>query len=320
MRARGLSAKEKGFSLVELMIALVLGLFVIGGVISVFIGSSQSFRSNEALSRVQENGRFALELIAQDIRNTGYKGSCFVDAVDVINTADSDYESDAYDLNDPIKGWANSTGEFFAGDLTGYQAGTDLIIVKHAAEAAGAILSANVDSTDTTFSTIGGETPGAILVLSDAIGCDIFQNTAASDTADLERGTAGETMNNKTVATQALSHSYLSGGSTDISLLSSTLFYVGSGLTTSSALRSVSYDNGAPDDQELVEGVTDLTFNYAVVSGAGPALNYSNTAVQITAANEWDDVVAVRVTVDVVGDQNISHQFSTTIAIRNRLQ
>jgi len=311
---------EKGFSLVELMIALVLGLFLIGGVISVFIGSSQSFNANEALSRVQENGRFAIELIAQDVRNTGYKGSCFVNALDIIDTADGDYEADAYDINDPIKGWDDPTGEFFVGDLTDYVAGTDLILVKHAAEAAGAILSANVDTDDVTFTTIGGETPGAILVMSDAAGCDIFQNTAASDTADLQRGTAGQSINNKSVASQPLSHAYLSGGSTDIARFSSTLFYVGSGLTSSRALRSISYDNGAPNDQELVEGVTNLTVTYAIASGGGASLDYSNTATQVSAASDWDDVVAVRVTVDVEGEQNISHQFSTTIALRNRLE
>lgn len=311
---------EQGFSLVELMIALVLGLFIIGGVISVFIGSSRSFNSNEALSRVQENGRFALEMIAQDLRNTGYKGSCFVNVTEVIDTADSNYEAEAYDLNDPIRGWADDTGEFFVGDLTNYQVGTDILIVKHAAESAGAVLSANVDSTDTTFPTIGGETPGAIIVLSDAVGCDIFQNMAASDTADLQRGTVGQSIDNKTVAAQALSHSYLSGGSTDVLLFSSTLYYIGSGLTSSSALRSVSYDNGVANDQELVEGVDNLAVSYALVSGAGPALDYSNTAAQITVGNDWDDVVAVRVTVNVQGDQNISHQFSTTVALRNRLQ
>ncbi len=315
-----LHKRQQGFSLVELMIALVLGLFLIGGVAVVFIGSSQSFSHNEALSRVQESGRFALEMVAQELRNTGYKGSCFVNAIDVINTADSDYEADAYNLNDPIKGWLDNTGEFFAGDLLNYQANTDLVLIKHAATGATAVLSANVDSTVATFPTTGGEDPGALIVLSDAAGCDLFQNTAANNAADLQRGTVGQSINNKTVAAQSLSHSYLSGDSTNIALFSSTLFYVGSGLTTATALRSVSYDNGAANDQELVEGVTDLTLAYAVVSGAGPALNYANTAAQITAANDWDGVVAVRVTVNVQGDQNITHQFSTTVALRNRLQ
>ena len=59
--------KQRGFSLVELMIALVLGLMVIGGVTSVFLSNKQSFRTNTALSQVQENSRIAFELMARDI-------------------------------------------------------------------------------------------------------------------------------------------------------------------------------------------------------------------------------------------------------------
>ncbi|WP_290704197.1 PilW family protein [Amphritea sp.] len=319
MPAQLLNQRQKGFSLIELMIALVLGLFIVGGVLAVFIGSSASFSSNEALSRVQENGRFALEIIAEDLRNTGNKGSCWGQVTDVINTGDADYEADAYDLNDPIKGWVAAAGEFFVADLNTYNANTDIVLIKHAADTVNATLSANVGSTAASFPIAGGVIPGAILLLSDAAGCDLFQNTAALNSSTLQRGTGGVTIGNETVLSQPLSHSYLGSGSTEISSLSSTLYYVGSGTSTASALRSVNYDNGVAADQELVEGVVDLTLVYAVVSGAGPALDYTNTAADITAANEWDDVVAVRVTVDIEGEQNISHQFTTTVALRNRL-
>lgn len=319
MSSQSLFRQEKGFSLIELMISLVLGLFIVGGVLAVFVGSSASFNSNEALSRVQENGRFALEIIAEDLRNTGNKGNCWGEVIDVINTGDADYETDAYDLNDPIIGWVAAAGEFFAGDLDTYSANTDLVLIKHAADALNATLSANIDSTDTSFPIAGGVVPGTIVLLSDAAGCDLFQNTAALNSSTIQRGTGGVTIGNETVASQPLSHSYLSSGSTEISSFSSTLYYIGSGTSTASALRSVNYDNGVAADQELVEGVVDLTLAYAVVSGAGPALDYTNTAADISAANEWDDVVAVRVTVDIEGEQNISHQFTTTVALRNRL-
>lgn len=63
---------ERGFSLVELMIALVLGLVLLGGVIQVFLSSRQTYSANEAMSRMQENGRFALEFMARSARLAGY--------------------------------------------------------------------------------------------------------------------------------------------------------------------------------------------------------------------------------------------------------
>ena len=63
---------ERGFSIVELMIALLLGLILLGGVIQVFLSSRQTHSANEAMSRMQENGRFALEFIARSARLAGY--------------------------------------------------------------------------------------------------------------------------------------------------------------------------------------------------------------------------------------------------------
>lgn len=63
---------ERGFSIVELMIALLLGLILLGGVIQVFLSSRQTYSANEAMSRMQENGRFALEFIARSARLSGY--------------------------------------------------------------------------------------------------------------------------------------------------------------------------------------------------------------------------------------------------------
>jgi type IV pilus assembly protein PilW len=63
-----------GFTLIELMIAMLLGLVVIGGVISVFLANQQVYRTNEALGDVQDGSRNAFELMAQDIRNAGLAG------------------------------------------------------------------------------------------------------------------------------------------------------------------------------------------------------------------------------------------------------
>lgn len=65
--------EQGGFSLVELMIAMLLGLVLIYGVINVFLSSSQTYRLQEAMFRVQESGRFALDIIAQDLRDAGFQ-------------------------------------------------------------------------------------------------------------------------------------------------------------------------------------------------------------------------------------------------------
>lgn len=63
---------QRGLTLVEILVALVLSLLLTAGVIQLFIGSKQTYRFHDALSRLQENGRLALDAMAMDIRMAGY--------------------------------------------------------------------------------------------------------------------------------------------------------------------------------------------------------------------------------------------------------
>lgn len=65
-------AKQQGLSLIELMIAMLLGLVLMTGVINIFLSSSQTYRLQDALFRVQETSRFALEIMKTDLRSSGF--------------------------------------------------------------------------------------------------------------------------------------------------------------------------------------------------------------------------------------------------------
>lgn len=66
--------KEAGVSLVELMIAMVIGLFIIGTTLYVVQETQVTYRYNDHLAQIQEGGRFAVERIAHDVRMAGYNG------------------------------------------------------------------------------------------------------------------------------------------------------------------------------------------------------------------------------------------------------
>lgn len=65
------SVAAGGFSVVELMIAMALGLLVVGAASAVFLSNQRTYQANEGLSRVQESGRVAFELLAREIRAAG---------------------------------------------------------------------------------------------------------------------------------------------------------------------------------------------------------------------------------------------------------
>jgi type IV pilus assembly protein PilW len=66
------SHKQSGFSLIELMIAMVLGLVLVGALINTFISSNRTYRVQEGLAQSQESARFALEILGQELRMAGY--------------------------------------------------------------------------------------------------------------------------------------------------------------------------------------------------------------------------------------------------------
>lgn len=69
-----LASNEQGFSLVELMIALLIGLIISVGVVQIFSATRATYQLDESLARAQENGRFALEFLTHDVRHAGYAG------------------------------------------------------------------------------------------------------------------------------------------------------------------------------------------------------------------------------------------------------
>ena len=74
---------QRGVTLVELLVALALSLGVLVGLSAVYIASKQSFRFQETAGRLQEDGTYALETIARDLRMAGFAGCKGVDAITI---------------------------------------------------------------------------------------------------------------------------------------------------------------------------------------------------------------------------------------------
>ncbi|HJU38119.1 MAG TPA: prepilin-type N-terminal cleavage/methylation domain-containing protein, partial [Tahibacter sp.] len=70
-RSRRAAGRARGFSLIELMVAMALGLLVSAGIITAFSATSRSSKAQNALARVQENGRYAMMRLESDMRMYG---------------------------------------------------------------------------------------------------------------------------------------------------------------------------------------------------------------------------------------------------------
>ena len=71
-RLLGLTGRRGGFSLVELMVAMVISLVVLGATYSVFIGQNRTFSNQESIVEMQQNTRAAMDMMAREIGMAGY--------------------------------------------------------------------------------------------------------------------------------------------------------------------------------------------------------------------------------------------------------
>jgi type IV pilus assembly protein PilW len=65
---------QQGLNLIELIVAMAIGIFLVFGATQVYVKSRASYETNEAIARLQETARFGMNALEQDIRLAGYWG------------------------------------------------------------------------------------------------------------------------------------------------------------------------------------------------------------------------------------------------------
>ncbi|MBD3668769.1 MAG: PilW family protein [Kangiella sp.] len=71
-------SNNKAFTLVEMMVAMLIGLIIIAGIMMLFVSSKQTYRLNTAMTHVHDNGRFAMNYLVSDLRKAGWVDSDIV--------------------------------------------------------------------------------------------------------------------------------------------------------------------------------------------------------------------------------------------------
>lgn len=321
-----------GFTLIELMISLVLGLLVIAGVGSVFLANQNAYRTNTALGDVQESARMSFEFLARDIRSAG-ANPCGTSKVDSVLKPGGD--SMLYSAAD-IEGWDKATA---VTDLPASGAGAPVVggggaIRLASARESGLALEsvtsprANI-KLDAPTTSIGA---GDVLMLCDADKATVFQVTNYNQANKVVVHNKGAgTPGNKT---KCLNHPVPqdpSGGDCNRFSPSSYLaipvnytWYVGENDVGGRSLyrygRSQQATSGVA---EMVRGVQAMEISYHERGGAA--------YVAASSVGSWAEVNAVRLALTVrsrglqpgsttgagTDQQPLERVFTTTVALRN---
>ncbi|MBU0537563.1 MAG: prepilin-type N-terminal cleavage/methylation domain-containing protein, partial [Gammaproteobacteria bacterium] len=165
---------QQGFGLVELMISITLGLVLSTAVIQVFVASNSSSTLQQSLAQVQENARFAMRMLGEEIRMSGYMGCTSIGTVAVnsiaIPTADVNFGPATVFVGQDDLG---------AGNALGAIVGSDAIQVKRAS--VNFIRLDGSTTAETDFLNINSNTLGFVqndfVLVSDCLNADIFRVT-----------------------------------------------------------------------------------------------------------------------------------------------
>ena len=326
-------SRQGGISLVELLIAMVIGLFLLAGIFQVYISNKATFAFTNAIAEVQENGRFALDRMSQDLRMASEWGCILLDPKDTDNinntlnaTTLPGYNSEFHDFTAKagIEGKEN----------TGLN-NSDTLTIR-----GGRPSQANVEapflpptSKQLVTSAVNTISIGDIVLVARCGANDLL----IDEEADIFRVVEMIPFNNNTqrVLTFSANKSQQFENDAMVIELQTVNYFIADGESGEPALFRREFGN-AP--RELIEGAEDLQVLYGVDTDNDDFPNQYQTADKVFSFN---DVVAVRVMLLVrsvddnvtdtpqtytfngvektADDRRLRQSFSATVALRNRI-
>lgn len=328
------AARQNGFSLTELLVAMALGLVLIGGVIQVFFSNRQIYETTENLSRMQENARVAFELMARDIREAGLAGCGNTGrTVNTLNNASTTWWTNWQSGIVGYEGTAAYPGQETGTDPAERVHGTDAVQVMYGKSYGLSVVSHDPNKTSNSaqifLNKLHTLKDSDIVVICDYEQASILQiSNANQSNVNIVHNTGGSVQpGNATkglgfplpdpITTNGTPYTY--GPNSTVMKFESVGWYIGNNGRPETGGRSLYRRIKNDSAQEVVEGISDLQISYL----EGNNISYVNAG----AVSDWDDVLAVRLSltlnslaaVGTDGDR-IQRQFSHVISLRNRLQ
>jgi type IV pilus assembly protein PilW len=307
--------KQTGLSLVELMVAMVLGLLVVAAVIELFISSRQLYRTQDVKARMQEDGRYAIFHIGEFLSRAGYRGCNSLSTqkaaddddfttgeaqggrvMENMLTTDTSY---FWSMDEPVSGH-ESAGNNWApakpGDLTDAIPGSDILTIRTVGAAYIPILSQQSDHFE-----IGADNglddcdPGSEPTCSNIVmvsNCDfttVFQVSNDPSSGDLYYAPNVGSPGNKNEPLEGIY-----GPNSWVNTIASHSFYIRNNADGMPSLYQKTNDSPV---QALLEGVEQMQVSYGVDSNGDLSVDSYENANNV---GFWSDVISVRISLVMI--------------------
>ena len=315
MKQRFFHTRQQGLSLVELLIAMALSATVMSGVVSVLLVSKNNFTTERELASLQENARFVVRLLSDEIRMAGFTG-CSRKPLFFANSVKGSNGNWLLD-GTGLQGFEHEAGtSSFPADFSAdVLSNTDAVVVRRGEERGLSVTFHNFNSAILHLNKQHDIKPGQIMVVStpDCEQAGIFQMSGPTNNGGnattVVHNTGGSTSPGN--CTKLLKGNFIcpptgspSGTKSEsyddgsrVFKLSSKAFYIGTSATGGGVpalfMRSLDDNSVTSTAQELVQGVENMQILYGVDTSGNDGIADIYLKANAGAMN-WDQVVSAR--------------------------
>lgn len=306
--------KQLGIGLIELLISLALGLFLLSGAIAVLVSGKSSYNLNSELTWVQDNARFALSILRNDIRMAGFFGCGTGADINFTSTLNPSAGSNwQFDFEKSVFGWDGDDDAYPVSEFPApYNSGavvnmpnSDMLTIRRGG-GENSNLADNYPPTAAAIDMVGTHPfdDGDILVITDCEQTTVFQVTGHNsqqivhNTGTGSPGNCTKLLGNSRCVTAPVNNKVFYGDDGAFILrLSAHAYYVDEGADGTPSLfhREVVASSGdsETEDEELVQGVENLQVLYGLdITFDGYVNKYVNA--EDISDSDWGFVSTVR--------------------------
>lgn len=338
---------QRGLTITELMVSVAISIAVLSALVYVYVGSRSAYRTNEALARVQETGRFALEWISRDLRQAGFMG-CLSRGVTPVFY--SNPKPGTLPFGSALFGYefaSNNAANFPGNPTTIPRLRGDVVLIQSIDfnSRAQVVEDTDVINANIKIDANPGFQQGEFLVVTDCERAAVFTLTPGGTANTLAH--ASNVNGGLDTPDHRIRPPYQARSQAFVARFGSgpTGYFVGNNRAGRPSLYRL---RGAQAVEEVVENVEDLDFLYGVDSDRDGAVDAYLRADAVP-NDQWDNVLSVRVSLVAVsaelgaiaggqvaylrdedgdtvvdaqaasGDRRLRQVFTTTVALRNRL-
>lgn len=340
-------AGQQGLTLIEIMIALLIGAFLLGGVLQVFTNTRQTYRVQDNMSRLQENARLAMEFLSFDVRMSGFLGCPSLANITPNIIAEPKNPNPnigipafSFTAGELVRGANNVANNWSANACSASnlcKASSDTITLQFGGSC-DAHLIGNLASNNANIQVPATNTCNVqqydTLLISDCVTADIFVATNVSNGAGTQTIAHAADQNTGPM----LSRAYPADA--ELFQLRSFTYFIRTGNSGLPSLWRLDNSKAASvtNPIELVEGVEDMQITYGADTDADGVPNYyvpagtagldltkvSGVRISLLMTTLEDSLAATAATyvyngvTTTPGDRRVRRVFTTTIGLRNQ--